>query len=102
MGAGGTRHREEHMVGIGAWGQAARGIERNTWWAWGHALPAWRMPHRIQSNRMLNGMSPLLVQRYYCRAGLFGSECGLSMQLVCWSVSSLPNPNRGELAQFLY
>jgi hypothetical protein len=78
------RHREGHMVGMGAWrhggrghgglgahgehggmgawGQGAWGLE-GTWWAWGHALQAWRMPHRIQWNRMLNGMSPLLVQR---------------------------------------
>ncbi len=51
------------MVGMGAWEQAACGIERGTWWAWEQAACgiergtwSWRMPHRIKRNRMLNGM----------------------------------------------
>ncbi len=97
MGAVAIRHREGHMVGMGAWeqvacgiergtgrawGQAACGIENGTWWAWGHALPAWRIPQRIQWNRMLNGMSPLLVQR--CHGTIAGlGYLEVSMDCPC-------------------
>jgi hypothetical protein len=74
----GMGHRE-YMVGMGA---CTAGMEDST-------------KDTMEPNALRNVASiGTEVSRYYCRDGLFGSECGLSMQLVCWSVSALSNPNR--------